>query len=47
MEADFQFHLQIALATGNRYFEEILRYLGITTIPRTRLDTGCVKTCSI
>ncbi len=37
--ADFDFHVQIALATGNRYFENILRHLGTTTIPRTRIDT--------
>jgi GntR family transcriptional regulator, transcriptional repressor for pyruvate dehydrogenase complex len=39
VDADFNFHLQIALATGNRYFEEFMRYLGKTTIPRTRLNT--------
>jgi DNA-binding FadR family transcriptional regulator len=38
VDADFQFHLQIALATGNKYFEDIYRHLGTTTIPRTRLD---------
>ena len=40
IEADFQFHLQIALATHNKYFEEFYRHLGTTTIPRTRLDTS-------
>jgi GntR family transcriptional regulator, transcriptional repressor for pyruvate dehydrogenase complex len=40
VDADFQFHLQIALATGNRYFEEFYRHLGTATIPRTRLDTS-------
>jgi len=35
VEADFQFHLQIALATGNRYFEEVLRSLGEATIERS------------
>ena len=39
VQADMQFHLEIALATGNRYFEEIYRYLGVTTIPRTRINT--------
>ena len=39
VDADFQFHLQIALATGNKYFEDFYRHLGVTTIPRTRLDT--------
>jgi GntR family transcriptional regulator, transcriptional repressor for pyruvate dehydrogenase complex len=38
--ADFRFHLQIALATGNRYFESVFRNLGTSTIPRTRLDTA-------
>jgi DNA-binding FadR family transcriptional regulator len=37
--ADFRFHLQIALATGNRYFENVFRTLGPGAIPRTRLDT--------
>lgn len=32
--SDFEFHLQIALATGNRYFEEVLRGLGGATIER-------------
>ena len=44
MEADFQFHLQIALATGNKYFEDFYRHLGTTTIPRTRLDTSKFST---
>ena len=39
VDADFQFHLQIALATGNKYFEDFYRRLGVTTIPRTRIDT--------
>lgn len=33
-EADFQFHVQIAAATGNEYFEEVLSNLGNATIPR-------------
>ena len=37
--ADFAFHLQIAEATGNRYFTDILGYLGTKVIPRTRLST--------
>lgn len=40
IEADFQFHLQIALSTHNKYFEDFYRHLGTTTIPRTRLDTS-------
>jgi GntR family transcriptional regulator, transcriptional repressor for pyruvate dehydrogenase complex len=40
VDADFNFHLQIALATGNKYFEDFYRHLGTTTIPRARLDTA-------
>ncbi len=40
VEHDFQFHLQIALATGNRYFSELMGYLGTMMIPRTRLNTA-------
>ena len=40
IEADYQFHLQIALATHNKYFEDFYRHLGTSTIPRTRLDTS-------
>lgn len=35
-EDDFNFHVQIASATGNEYFEEVLRNLGSATIPRPR-----------
>jgi GntR family transcriptional repressor for pyruvate dehydrogenase complex len=34
---DFRFHLQIAQATGNPYFADIMSHLGTTIIPRTRL----------
>ena len=40
VEADFRFHLQIALATHNKYFEDFYRHMGPSTIPRTRLDTS-------
>jgi GntR family transcriptional regulator, transcriptional repressor for pyruvate dehydrogenase complex len=36
-ESDFQIHLRIAEATGNRYFPEVLAHFGPATIPRTRL----------
>ncbi|ROR39749.1 FadR/GntR family transcriptional regulator [Diaphorobacter sp. C33] len=36
---DFRFHLQIAQATGNRYFADIMNHLGTTLIPRTRVGT--------
>jgi DNA-binding FadR family transcriptional regulator len=38
-EPDFRFHLGIARATGNRYFESVFRNLGTSTLPRTRLET--------
>jgi len=34
---DFRFHLEIAQATGNPYFADIMSHLGTTIIPRTRL----------
>lgn len=40
IDADFEFHLQIALATGNKYFEDFYRHLGKTTIPRARVDSS-------
>lgn len=38
VDADVQFHLVIAQATGNRYFVEILSQLGNTIIPRARVN---------
>jgi len=38
VDADVQFHLLIAQATGNRYFVEILSQLGNTIIPRSRVN---------
>lgn len=35
VSSDFQFHLRIAEATGNRYFTDILSHLGTSIIPRT------------
>jgi GntR family transcriptional regulator, transcriptional repressor for pyruvate dehydrogenase complex len=37
---DFEFHLEIARATENRYFVEILTHLGATLIPRARVDSA-------
>jgi DNA-binding FadR family transcriptional regulator len=39
LEADFQFHLGIAHATGNRYFVDFMSYLGMALIPRARVNT--------
>lgn len=36
--ADFRFHLQIAQATGNPYFADIMAHLGTAIIPRTRIN---------
>ena len=38
VDADVQFHLLIAQATGNRYFVEILSQLGNAIIPRSRVN---------
>lgn len=40
VEADVQFHLLIAQATGNRYFVDILTDLGTHIIPRARLNSA-------
>ena len=40
VEADVQFHLLIAQATGNRYFVDILTDLGTHIIPRARVNTA-------
>ncbi|MDD0838611.1 FadR/GntR family transcriptional regulator [Curvibacter sp. HBC61] len=37
---DFRFHLEIAQATGNRYFGDIMSHLGTTIIPRTRISSA-------
>ena len=36
---DFQFHMEIANATGNRHFADLMTYLGAMIIPRTRVNT--------
>lgn len=38
--SDVAFHLLVATATGNRYFHDILKQLGKTIIPRTRVDSA-------
>jgi GntR family transcriptional repressor for pyruvate dehydrogenase complex len=43
-EPDFQFHVQIAAATGNEYFEEVLTSLGNATIPRAAPDAATQST---
>lgn len=38
--SDFQFHLEVAKATGNRHFADLMTYLGTRVIPRTRINTA-------
>lgn len=37
VEHDLAFHLSIAQATGNRYFQDILQHFGTLLIPRNRI----------
>lgn len=37
--ADFQFHMEVARATGNRHYADLMNYLGTMIIPRTRVNT--------
>lgn len=37
--SDFQFHMEVARATGNRHFADLMTYLGTRIIPRTRVNT--------
>lgn len=39
-EDDFRFHAQIAAATGNEYFEEVLASLGNATLRRLAAEAG-------
>lgn len=38
--SDFEFHMEVARATGNRHFADLMTYLGTMIIPRTRLKTA-------
>ncbi|MEO3867672.1 FadR/GntR family transcriptional regulator [Nonomuraea sp. B12E4] len=42
VEADFRFHHEIALASGNRFYSDLLASLGpmMIMLPRTRLEHG-------
>ena len=37
---DFQFHMEIARATANHHFADLMTYLGTMIIPRTRVNTA-------
>jgi DNA-binding FadR family transcriptional regulator len=38
--SDFAFHMEVAKATGNRHFADLMTYLGTMIIPRTRINTA-------
>jgi len=42
VEADLQFHISVARATGNQYFVDILTQMGRALIPRNRLDSASI-----
>ncbi len=37
--SDFLFHMEVAKATHNQHFEDLMTYLGAMIIPRTRVNT--------
>lgn len=39
-DPDFEFHLTVAEATDNHFFPDLLRHLGRSIIPRTRIDSS-------
>ncbi len=41
-DADFEFHLTVASASGNHFFSDLLRHLGRGIIPRTRIDSPAI-----
>ena len=40
VSADFEFHMEVARATGNRHYADLMNYLGTMIIPRTRLKSA-------
>ena len=41
-DSDFEFHLCVAESTRNHYFPDLLRHLGRSIIPRTRIDSAAL-----
>lgn len=39
LPSDFEFHMEVARATGNRHFADLMTYLGTMSIPRARVNT--------
>jgi DNA-binding FadR family transcriptional regulator len=42
VDPDFEFHLCVAEASRNHYFADLLRHLGRTIIPRTRINSAAL-----
>ena len=40
MPSDFAFHMEVARATGNRHFYDLMTYLGTMFIPKTMVNTA-------
>ena len=40
MNPDFRFHLEVAVAAGNRHFADLMTHLGAVIIPRARVNTA-------
>ena len=38
VKSDFEFHIQVSKATGNRHFSELMNHLGTMIIPRGRIN---------
>lgn len=41
-DADYEFHVAVAQASGNHFFPDLLRHLGRAIIPRTRIDSPAI-----
>lgn len=39
VEADYEFHMAVAVATNNRFYVDVLRHFGLRTIPRGQFPT--------
>ena len=39
-DSDFEFHLCVAESSGNHFFLDLMRHLGRSIIPRTRIDSA-------
>jgi GntR family transcriptional regulator, transcriptional repressor for pyruvate dehydrogenase complex len=44
VNSDFEFHIQVAKATANRHFSDLMNYLGTMIIPRGRINANVHRT---